>query len=183
MAISSARAAPSSEPESNVLTNSATSSSESGSREIVVALRRPPPQLGLRSSSSSRARHTIKSGPWAQPARCSIRSSMPSSAQWMSSTAITSGRRADISSSSSRTAAKIRSRTSVPSAFSPAPSTPSRRAICEAVRVASAPSSPGANSAIPAVSFARIESGPSVRVIANRSLMISPSAAYAVAVP
>ena len=58
---------------------------------IVVALRRPPPQPGRRSSSSSRARQTISTGPRTQRARCSIRSSIPSSAQWMSSTAKTSG--------------------------------------------------------------------------------------------
>ena len=64
---------------------------ERGSSEIVVAFRLPPPQVGRRSSSSSRARQTISIGPWPQPARCSIRSSIPSSAQWMSSSARTTG--------------------------------------------------------------------------------------------
>ena len=61
----------------------------SGSSAIEVALRRPPPQPGRRSSSSSRARQTISSGARTQRARCSIRSSIPSSAQWMSSIAST----------------------------------------------------------------------------------------------
>ena len=63
----------------------------SGSSAIVVALRRPPPHPGRRSSSSSRARAINSSGPRTQRARYSIRSSMPSSAQWMSSIASTSG--------------------------------------------------------------------------------------------
>ena len=73
-------------------TSSRVSSAVSGSSEIVVAFRRPPPQPGRRSSSSSRARQTIRTGPRIQRARYSIRSSIPSSAQWMSSMAITSGR-------------------------------------------------------------------------------------------
>ena len=84
-------AAPS--PGSSAATSSRVSSPVSGSSAIEVALRRPPPQPGRRSSSSSRARQTIRAGPRTHCARYSIRSSIPSSAQWMSSNASTSGPR------------------------------------------------------------------------------------------
>ena len=75
------------------VTSARVSSGVSGSRKIEVASRRPPPQPWRRSSSSSRARQSISSGPRTHLARCSIRSSMPWSAQWMSSNASTSGPR------------------------------------------------------------------------------------------
>ena len=95
---------------SRAATSSRVSSWVSGSSAIVVALRRPPPQPGRRSSSSSRARQTIRAGPRTQRARYSIRSSIPSSAQWMSSIAITTGQRCEAASTSERTAENRRSR-------------------------------------------------------------------------
>ena len=59
-----------------------------------MALRRAAAPAARRSSSSSRARQSSSSGARTHCARCSIASSMPSSAQWMSSKASTRGRRA-----------------------------------------------------------------------------------------
>ena len=65
----------------------------SGSSEIVVALRRRrPSRAGARAARRGRGRRAA-AAPRTQRARCSIRSSIPSSAQWMSSIASTSGRR------------------------------------------------------------------------------------------
>ena len=70
---------------SSCSTSSALSSSESGSSSIAVERTRPPPQPGRASSSSGRARQTIRRGARTESARCSIRSSSGASAQWMSS--------------------------------------------------------------------------------------------------
>ena len=59
---------------------------------IEVARTLPPPQPGRSSSRSGRARQTIRSGTSRTPlARCSTRSSIGSSAQWMSENTSTSG--------------------------------------------------------------------------------------------
>ena len=66
--------------------SSSLSSGASGSSSIAAARRRPPPQPGRMSSSSGRARQTIRSGAsLTRSARCSISSSSGSSAQWTSS--------------------------------------------------------------------------------------------------
>ena len=90
--------------------SSQVSASESGSSSSWVAERRPPPQPGRRSSSSSRARQTSSSGARTHWARCSMASSMPSSAQWMSSNTSTIGRRLAIASMPARSAEKKDSR-------------------------------------------------------------------------
>ena len=69
-----------------------------------------PPQPGRRSSSSSRVRHTCSTGARSHCDRYSIRSSMPSSAQWMSSQASTSGSTLRERLQKARTAPKKRSR-------------------------------------------------------------------------
>ncbi len=107
-AISSSLAA--SSPCSSSAISSRVSVSSSGSRNTVVALRRAPPQLARRSSSSSRARQTSSSGARTHCVRYSIRSSIPWSAQWMSSHASTSGWSRAIPSTQDRTAAKNTSR-------------------------------------------------------------------------
>src|SRR5439155_835182 len=70
----------------------AVSSSDRGASATVAAFTLPPPHAGRRSSNSSRAVQRISIGTSrTQSARCSMKSSTPSSAQWMSSNISTSG--------------------------------------------------------------------------------------------
>ena len=172
---------------SSAATNSWARSGPSGSRAIVVALRRPPPQPGRRSSSSSRARQTSSTGPRTQRARYSIRSSMPSSAQWMSSTASTSGWIRLAASTSERTALNRRARVCcgsspsrmTPSTTSSGTSTPRGRAIVAATRSGGSSLSdpPSSNSfSKPKRSFDQAAPESSVSTIWNCSRTISPSA-------
>ena len=94
-------------------TSARVSSAASGSSSSWVAERRPPPHPGRRSSSSSRVRQTRISGARTHCARCSMASSMPSSAQWMSSKAITSGCRRARASMPERRAEKKASRSAL----------------------------------------------------------------------
>ena len=91
-------------------TSSRVCSTVSGSSRIEVASWRPPPHRCRRSISSSRARHSRISGPRTHCVRYSIRSSIPWSAQWMSSKTSTSGLRRAIASITDRTAEKNTSR-------------------------------------------------------------------------
>ena len=138
--------------------------SESGSRWIVVALRFPPAQSGRRSSSSGRAMHSrsigasrVHSTTWSR------RSSSVGSAQWMSSTTTSSGRRRAVASNSLRTAQKISSDAATPG------TAPVTRASRAAIRSAS--SSPSASLA----SFAIVTSAssPSAMPAAPRSISTS----------
>ena len=166
-------------------TSSWARSGPSGSSEIVVALRRPPPQPGRRSSSSSRARQTSSTGPRTQRARYSIRSSIPSSAQWMSSIASTSGFWWLAASTIERTAEKIRSRICwassesrpTDSATPAGTSIPSGRAISAARR--SGGSSLNSSVTIdsrPRRSLRQASSESSESTISNWPRMTSPSA-------
>ena len=92
--------------------SSADSSWLSGSSSIDVAFSLPPPQAGLPSRSSGRARQTIRTGASrTQSARCSIRSSSVGSAQCTSSKARTRGDLRASVSTSLRTAQRISSLT------------------------------------------------------------------------
>ncbi len=173
-------------PGSRAVTSSRVSSWDSGSSAIVVALRRPPPQPGRRSSSSSRAMQTISAGPRTQRARYSIRSSIPSSAQWMSSSAITTGRWRLTASTSERTAENRRSRiccgsssswTPVAIACSAGGSMPSGRAIVAAIRSGgSSVSASETTDSTPRRSFVQASSESSVSTSSNWPRRISPSA-------
>ena len=174
---------PPSSPELGIsaATSSRVSVAVSGSSEIVVALRRPPPQPGRRSSSSSRVRQTSRSGARTHRVRWSIRSSIPSSAQWMSSIARTRGRRRAIASTAARAAEKSASRmrcgSSSEGCSSSGGSSPRGMASSAALRspAASSPSS-FINSVTPARSFSQAASGASVSRISNSSLSTSASA-------
>ena len=114
--------------------SSAIDASASGSSAIETALRRPPPQVGLRSRSSGRARAIISKGTSACGWRiASIRSSRLSLDQCRSSMTRTSGSRSAASSMNRLQAPKsaIRSPTSLSAA-------PKVAANCSAVFVASA---------------------------------------------
>ena len=80
-------------------TSSLVSRSLSCSRSSLVAAR-----LGRASSSSGRPMHSSTSGPFANAAMYSTRSSIVGSAQWRSSSATSSGLRSELRSSSRRTA-------------------------------------------------------------------------------
>ncbi len=107
---------------------------------------------------------------------------MPSSAQWMSSKAMTSGRSLAIASISARVAAKKLSRSRCGSSSSSAGASwaepmPSRRAMVAAWRAAS-PSSPrpSRRASTAAVSFCRAASALSASSMPNSSRSTSPSA-------
>jgi hypothetical protein len=91
----------------------------SGSSTIDVAFGSPPPHAGRRSSSSCLARHRMRIGASDQRARYSMKSSRPSSAQWMSSRTSTSGARRAMSSRYVRQASNNWSRSTPPSAGRP----------------------------------------------------------------
>ena len=115
----------------------------------------PPPQVARSSSSSIRARQTIRTGTSrSDRARCSITSSMRSSAHWTSSNTSTSGC-ASASCSAQRRAAQLVSVDA--SASSAAPRTPSatpRRSatasLSQHIRSFSNASAAGSSSVIPA---------------------------------
>ena len=137
---------------SSAVTSLRVSSGLSGSRKIDVAPRRPPPHAARCSSSSSRARQRSSSGPRTHCARYSIRSSIPWSAQWMSSKASTSGCWRARASIVARTAEKNASRSfcgSSPSsseAASSGTSMPSSRATSAARRSIASRSSSSSSS-------------------------------------
>ena len=79
-------------PATSASRSCALSASGSASSSIEVERTLPPPHAGRSSSRSLRARQRIRSGTSLTPlARCSIRSSIGSSARWMSSNTSTSG--------------------------------------------------------------------------------------------
>ena len=100
------------------------------------AARRPSSAAG-RAARRAPGRRSI-SGARTHCARCSIASSMPSSAQWMSSNAITNGRLSAIASiprrSAERNASRMRSGSSSSGTSSAGTSTPSSRPISAASR-------------------------------------------------
>ena len=108
-----ARRSPSLPASSDAISSRGLARASSGSRKIEVASRRPPPQLGAALEQLvARQADDAAAGARTHCARCSIRSSMPSSAQWMSSNASTSGAaRAERLDAPARTAAKNASRT------------------------------------------------------------------------
>ncbi len=175
---------------SSAPTSDSVSAGLSGSSIRRVAEPRPPPQLGRRSNSSSRARQTIISGARTHWARCSIASSMPSSAQWMSSKASTSGLREAIASMPARRAAKNDSRrrsgSSPTGTSSGGTSSPIRRAIRAVLRSASsriaalvAPNS----SSVYSRSLPQASSAESLSTIPHSSRSTSPSAQNTIALP
>ena len=144
-------------------TSSALSSSESGSSWIDIDRTRPPPQLGLASSSSGRARQTMMSGARTPSARCSMRSSRGGSAQWMSSNRSTSGWTSAIPSITSRAAHAISWGLRSPSSasMSPAarPSTSATASSAQHSRSFSNASSSGSSSEMPAAALTISPSG------------------------
>ena len=117
------------------LTSSWASAAGNGSRNRTLAPRRDEPHWLRRSNSSSLAEHTCRIGARSHSDRYSIRSSMPSSAQWMSSQKITIGSACAIASRHALTPPKKLSRaermscSASASAWTPGASAPSRRAI------------------------------------------------------
>ena len=135
--------------------SSALSGSGRAASSIAEARGFPPPQVARSSSSSIRARQTIRTGTSrSDRARCSITSSMRSSAHWTSSNTSTSGC-ASASCSAQRRAAQLVSVDA--SASSAAPRTPSatpRRSatasLSQHIRSFSNASAAGSSSVIPA---------------------------------
>jgi hypothetical protein len=128
----------------------------------------------------------ISAGPRTQRARYSIKSSIPSSAQWMSSSAITSGRCRLAASTKERIAENRRSRiccgsstscTPVAIACSAGGSMPSGSAIVAAIRAGgSSVSASETTDSTPLRSFVQATSESSVSTSSNWSRRISPSA-------